>query len=127
MHDCVVIDTQKKKKAANIRIRPKTISVVILPSMPQHVPKGYARTKLVRMGHVKQVVFCRNMSSDEVRSTITNKFPTIEGVESAQFLRCEPSNVLCLPKEQELDGEGVIELAGQGSLYMTLKPVKVSA
>lgn len=41
------------------------------------------------------------MSSDKVLSLIENAF---EGVQSAQFLRCEPSYVLCLHREQELDG-----------------------
>ena len=93
--------------------------------MPPHVPKGHARSKLTRDGYVKQISFRRSMSIDEVCKTIVAEFSNISGIESAQFLCCEPSNVLCLSKTQELDGDGVIELAGQGSLYLTLKPVKV--
>lgn len=41
--NCVVVGAQKKK-ATNVRIKPKCESVVMLHSMPQHVPKGYARS-----------------------------------------------------------------------------------
>ena len=63
------------------------------------------------------------MTAEEVR---VGEFAGIDNVQTAQFLRCKPSNVLYLHQEQELDGEGVIDLAGQGSLYLTLKPVEVS-
>ena len=112
--DCVVLGAQKKKKATNMRIKPKCVSVVMLPAMPQHVPKGYARSKLCKSGHIRQLLFRRNMSPEEVRSLIEKEFKAFEGIQSAQFLKCEPSNVLCLHREQGLDGDGVIELAGQG-------------
>ena len=124
--DCVASAAHRKKKAANLRVRPKSISVVMLESMPTHVPKGHARYKLVKKGHVKQIFFRRNMTAEEVRAIIVGEFAGIDNVQTAQFLRCKPSNVLCLHQEQELDGEGVIDLAGQGSLYLTLKPVEVS-
>ena len=30
-----------------------------------------------------------------------------------------------LSKEQQLDGDGIFDLAGQGSLYLTQEPIKV--
>lgn len=123
--ECVASDAHRKRKAANLRVRPKNISVVVLESMPTHVPKGHVRSKLVKKGNVKQILFRRNMTPDEVRAILVREFRGIN-VQTAQFLQCKPSNVLCLSHDQELGGEGVIDLAGQGSLYLTLKPVEVS-
>ena len=122
---CVSTDARRKKKAASTRIRPKKVSVVLLEAMPPYVPKGHARAKLMKTGLIKQISFCRNMSNIEVRDILVKEFSKVDQVQTAQFLRCEPSNVMCLNPNQELDGDGVIELAGQGSLYLTLKPVKV--
>ena len=55
----------------------------------------------------------------KVRNFICDGFSEFEGVQTAQYLRCEKNNVMLL---NELD---VIDLAGQGSLYLTQKEVTV--
>jgi hypothetical protein len=63
------------------------------------------------------------MKASEVRNVISRVFSELQGVETAQYLRCEKNNVMLLNENQELD---VIDVAGQGSLYLTQKKVTVS-
>ncbi len=71
---CVVADQLKKKKSTNTRIKPRTFNIVLLPKMTIFVPKGYQRSKLTREGRILKLVFRRNMSSEDVRSTILDGF-----------------------------------------------------
>lgn len=66
------------------------------------------------------------MTSTEVRSTIVEAFSEFKSVESAHFLRCGTDNIMVLNEEQDLDGDLAIDLAGQGSFYLTQKRVDVS-
>ena len=66
------------------------------------------------------------MKASEVRNIICRAFSEFQGVETAQYLRCEKNNVMLLNENQELDGDDIIDLAGQGSLYLTQKEVTVS-
>ena len=50
------------------------------------------------------------MSSQEVKNVILRGFSKFD-VENAQYLRCGQNNVMYLSKDQELDGDGIFELA----------------
>ena len=89
------------------------------------VPIGYARSQLNKAGHINKLEFWGNMSSQEVKNVILHGFSKFDDVENTQYLRCGQDNVMYLSKEQELDGDGIFKLAGQGSLYLTQEPTKV--
>ena len=74
-------------------------------------------------GRIVKLQFKRCMKASEVRSVISNAFSEFQGIEMAQYRK---SNVMLLNENQELDGDDVIDLAGQGSLYLTQKEVTVS-
>ena len=117
---------KSKKKATNQRIKTKKLTIVLLKKKPSHVPKGYERKKLKSKGQIVKVELKRCMTSAEVRGILTKAFPEFEDLETAQYLRCGQDNIMLLNDEQVLDGEGVIDLAGQGSVYMTQQKVDVS-
>ena len=123
---CVVATQQAKKKATNQRMKNKTLSVVLLKEKPAVVPKGRSRSKLTDCGRIVKLQFKRCMKASEVRNIICRAFSEFQGVETAQYLRCEKNNIMLLNENQELDGDDIIDLAGQGSLYLTQKEVTVS-
>ena len=66
------------------------------------------------------------MKCSEVWNIISSDFAEFEGVQTAQYHWCKKNNIMLLNESQELDGDGVIDLAGQGSLYLTDKEVTIS-
>ena len=125
-NECVVASQQAKKKATNHRMKPRAVTVVLLESKPKSVPKGYLRRKVKQAGRIAKVNMKRCMISSEVRDAIVNTFPDFANIQSAQFLRCGNDNVMLLNEDQDLNGDSVIDLAGQGSLYLVQKKVEVS-
>ena len=65
------------------------------------------------------------MTSQDVKRVIAEGF-TDFNVDTTQFLRCGSDNNMVVNEEQELNGESVINLAGQGSLYLTEEKVNAS-
>lgn len=124
--DCVVASQRYKKKATNQRMKMKTVTVVLLKEKPAVVPKGRSRTKLRDSGRVKKLQFKRCTTVSEVRSIITGAFSEFEDIATAQYLHCGQDNIMVVNENQELDGSDLIDLAGQGSLYLTQKRVSVS-
>jgi hypothetical protein len=124
--ECVVASQQKKKKASNSRMKSKTVSVVILKDIPDKVPKGYARSKLMKSNRIAKVQLQRCMTSLQVRKIITDQFSAFINMEGAQFLQCGQDNSMLLTEQQELNGDEAVDLAGQGSLYLTQSKVDVS-
>ena len=118
-----VVAAQQAKKATNQRMKNKTLSV-LSKEKPAVVPKGRSRSKLTESGLIIKLQFKRCLKASEVRNVISDAFSGFQGVEMAQYLRCE-NNVMLLNENQELDGDDVIDLAGQGSLYLTQKAVTV--
>lgn len=117
LSECVNSDSKRKKKATIPRCkgRPKQITVVYLQLNPNIIPKGAARDKLKVEGRVKDIPFFRYISKDEVKSLI-NPNCTKDFI----FLQAHKDNTLSQVSDQELDDNGVIELAKHGSLYLLL-------
>ena len=115
-----------KKKATNQRMKTKTLTVVLLKEKPAIVPKGHSRHKLKDSGRIAKLQFKRCMKASQVRNIISNGFSEFEGIETAQYLRCGQDNIMVVNENQELSGDDLIDLAGQGSLYLTQKRVNVS-
>lgn len=124
--ECVVASQQAKKKATNQRMKPKIITIVLLDRKPHTVPKGHLRKKLKDAGRIVKLQLKRCMTACEVRDIIVDGFRDFSYIQSAQFLRCGKDNIMLLNEDQDLNGDSVIELAGQGSLYMVQKKVEVS-
>ena len=123
--ECVVAKQKAKKKATNIRKKPKNLNVVLLKEKPESVPRGRVRKNLNKSGRIMKLQFRRCMSPSEIKSIIVDGFKDLGNIEEARFLRCGQDNLMVVNDEQDLNGDGVIELAGQGSLYLTQKKVLV--
>ena len=125
--ECVVASQRAKKKATNHqRMKTKTLTVVLLKEKPAIVPKGRSRSKLKDSGRIVKLQFKCCMKASQVRSIISSGFSEFKGIEGAQYLRCGQDNIKVVNENQELDGDDIIDLAGQGSLYLTQKRVNVS-
>lgn len=58
------------------------------------------------------------MTSAEVLKQVKDSFKGLGDVSNLQFLHARQDNTLQVADDQELDGAGVIKLAGCGSLYV---------
>ena len=90
---------------------------MLLQKKERIVPTKSKRASLRKCGRVKKLTFMRNMTSQEVRNTIVTGFSSFN-VQKIQFLSCGQDNVLVKYENQDLHGDGIIELAGQGSVYL---------
>ena len=113
----VLLLPTKQKKATNQRIKPKKLNVVLLQEKEDKVPKGKKRAGLNMSGRIKKLEFKRCMTADEVKNIISNGFSNYE-VQKIQFLCCGQDNTLLKYENQDLNGDGIIDLAGQGSVYL---------
>ena len=96
----------------------KKVNVIFLKEMLKKVPRGRQRSILEQAGQMHKLEFSRSMTCEEVKKVIENGFPDIENAKSAAFLACGQNNVLHLNKQQDLNGDCIMDLAGQGSLYL---------
>ena len=92
--------------------------MVLLDDLPPSIPKGSQRDKLKRGGRVVDVAFHRSMKPGETQELIQNAFKDVESVTKFQYLQGHQDNSLQVSDHQDLDGSGVINLAGCGSLYL---------
>jgi hypothetical protein len=75
--DIIVAEQKRKKKATNLRIKPRKVTLVLLCKKPVYVPRGHLRKKLRNEGRVIQVELKRCMSAEEVWETIIEAFPNL--------------------------------------------------
>lgn len=118
-------ESKRKKKAAFplAKGRPKQIQVVYLASNPGVIPKGKLREKARGEGRIKDLPFHRYSSRDEVTDLINFAFPSLS--KNFTFLQGHKDNSLTVASNQELDGNGAIDLAKHGSLYLLECPETV--
>lgn len=90
------------------------------------VPKSHVHKRLKQAGRIVKLKLMRCMTVTQVREALCDAFSGFDNVETSQFLRCGKDNVMLLNEDQELNGDGIINLAGQGSLYLVQKKVSVS-
>lgn len=120
--ECIVAGQHRRKKSASqLKGRSKQITVVLLSNIPSSIPKGTAREQLKKKGKVREVPFQRYMSEEEVKEVLVENFECLSDSE-VQFLQSHKNNSLLIAKVQDLDGIGVISLAGCGSLYLKVSP-----
>ena len=60
-----------------------------------------------------------------MKELLSENFEALKDVE-VQYLQSHKNNSLSVAKEQNLDGVGLINLAGSGSLYLKLSPKNAS-
>ena len=65
--ECVIADQKCKKMSTNVRIKPRTLPVVLLRKKSMFVPKGHNRERLNKDDCIQKVAFHRQ---DEVTNTI---------------------------------------------------------
>ena len=114
----MVSESHRRKKAAIMRIRTKKVTVVLLKRIPPSIPRGLHRNKLKKDGRILDLAFHRSMTSKEAMQLIVDAFKELGGVKKLQFLQGNRDNTIKMYDQQELDGNGVLNLAGCGSLYV---------
>ena len=119
LDECVAAESDHRKKASTGK-RAKKVNVVILKRIPSYIPKGIHRNKLKEDGHIIELPFHRCMTSEETMELITDAFKELGGVKRLQYLQANRNNTLKVHMQQDLDGNGVLNLAGSGSLYVQL-------
>ena len=116
---CVVDDAHRWKKAATPgKVKTKRLKVVMLSDIQPSIPKGSRRQSLIKDGRILEVAFRRCMMSNEVMEHVRDAFKDLGNVSNFRFLRAHQDNTLQVAEDQQLDGLGVIKLAGCGSLYV---------
>ena len=117
MDDCVASESHRHKKATFGK-RVKRVNVVMLKRIPSRVPKGIHRKRLKEDGWIIEVGFHRNMTSKMTLQLIADAFKEVCQVKNLEFYQANRDNTLQVHQDQELDGSGVLNLAGSGSLYV---------
>lgn len=117
---CVVASQQHKKKAVNpnFRGRSKALQVIVLKELSNTIPRGPLRERLKKIGRIKELFFHRIMSEAEVTSTITTGFKETSITHYKYLSANRKDNRLAVAEKQQLNGDGIIKLAGSGSLYL---------
>ena len=90
----------------------------MLKRIPSYIPKGIHRNKLKEDGRIIELTFHRCMTSKETMELITDAFKELGRLEKLQYLQANRNNTLKVHMQQDLDGNGVLNLAGCGSLYV---------
>lgn len=114
--ESIVLPRQMKKKAAIVRERTKSISVVMMDEYVPVIPKGKARERLATKGQILSLKFTRLMKPEEVKSKILKAFVVDEFI----VLDCNGTGhglVKCA--DQVLDGEKAVNR--KGALYLCKK------
>ena len=114
--ECII--AEKKKKAAVSQGRPTNVKVMVLKSFTPFIPRGRPRN-LLKQGREMQLQFRQSMCPHEVRNTVFRGFSHLETMEDWTYLSCESDNHLSVSKNQELDGNDVINR--KGCLYLCSK------
>ena len=90
--------------------------MLLLENVSSSIPKG---TQLKNVGRIEEVAFHHSMTAEITRKHYYSK--SIQDVGNVNYLQGHKDNTLEMSIKQELDGCGVINLAGCGSLYLLQK------
>ena len=115
--DCISVE-KKKKKAAISSGRPTNIKVMILKKFSPFIPRGRPRNLLRQEGREVTLQFRRTMKPDEVQDVIIRGFPALHDLPWS-YLACDSDNRLSMSKNQQLDGNDIINR--KGCLYICPK------
>ena len=121
---CVVAEKQRQKKGTNphCKGRSRTLTVVVLKHILKTIPKKEIREDLRKEGRIKELSIRRIMSCNEARMSVLQMFQKIK-LQNFLYLKCNKDSTLDVSENQLLDGNGIITLAGCGSLYLHELPL----
>ena len=105
MTDCVFEHQKKKRKAARHKI--SKISLMVVRSIQDGVPKAANRDKLIEEGRMIMVDLTRQMQSSQVRAVFLNAVKGLN-IKAYQVLDVVGQK-LAVSKNQHPDGDCVIE------------------
>lgn len=98
--------------------KPKRITFVLLIDEHQKVvPQCDLRRKMKDDERILKLAINRSMSSEEVKITSQDAYSSL-GMSDVIYMAISHGNALVMHKNQEMDGNQVIELAGQGRICM---------
>ena len=126
--DCVASAAKRKKKA--VRIKPRKITVVLVDGTDR-VPRFGKRKALKNEGKIRQLQFTRNMSAEQVKKNIIHGFSDKVDKDNEHFINfLQPdlrTHTLTKLEGSNFDGADVIDIAGQGSLYVHIQVGNISS
>lgn len=127
LDDCVATAQKRKKKA--VHIKPRKVTVVLMHGETTTVPRFGKRRALKRDGNIRQLQFARSMSPQQVKSALFKAFSRkLDRNETIQITYMQPNphtHTLTTVDKSDFDGGDVIDLAGQGNLYIRTELVEV--
>ena len=92
---------------------------MMLKSFSPFIPRGHPIGLLKQEGREIMLQFRPSMSPQEVRNTIIRGFSKAHGLDNWTYLACDSDNHLFISKNQQLDGNDVINR--KGCLYICPK------
>ena len=113
-----------------MRIKPRKITVVLVDGTDRVLRFG-KRKALKNEGKIRQLQFTRNMSAEQVKKNITHGFSDKVNKDNEHFinfLQPDPrTHTLTKLEGSNFDGADVIDIAGQGSLYVHVQVGNISS
>ena len=126
LNECIVSAQKRKRKA--VRIKPRKVTVVVVHRETTVVLRSGKRRALKQEGNIRQLQFVRTMSP-QVKNALFRGFPDKLGKnETTEITYLQPNpqiHTLTPINKTDYDGGDVIDLAGQGSLYIQLESIEV--
>ena len=112
---------QKRKKGARVKV-----SVFVVKDDTKCVPRGAWRRKLIERNHLVRVELWRNMSSSQVRATISRDVAHPDISSEFTLMECV-GHRLVVASDQQPTGDGVIEdaLKWKGAVLYICPEIKV--
>ena len=113
--ECVALSQQRKKCSTNQKVKPASVSVVMLKEYSKPAPKGKKRQQLLSKERVKPVNLFRSMTALQVKKAILRAFQDHQ-VTTFTVLQSESGHNLKVANGQDIDGEMAIKR--RGCLYL---------
>ena len=126
LEELVVQGQKQKKKATGQRLKPRTILTVMMPEILERVPQKAARKKLKDSNRIKKLEFRRNMTPLQVQNTIVRGFRHLGNIIGYTLVSGNQSGYLLRAADQKPDGNTLIDVVGQASLYICEKSAEVT-
>ena len=117
----IVLWVNSTGKKSTTKGRPKLVTAVAMKEIPSSIPKGAFREHLKKIGQVQEISFDRHLSIGEVDQLLSKSFESLGNDLQFQYLKPHQKNSLSVLDNQKLNGKDVVELAKNGSLYLSLR------
>ena len=112
---CVAFHQKQKKKAA--RIKATKVTVMLVNSNANSVPRGKHRKALLDNKSIEKLEVYRTMSSADVRDAILGAFGH-RNLKHFVYLCVDPTHRFTLDSVQDKDGNCIADAGGKATVYI---------